>query len=241
MVPGVEHDLTSGTPGASEGPSAPNLLARIGLVFFSPAELFDRLKERPVWLDALLLLVALAVLGNLLLPEEILRQMAERQLPPDADPAQLEGSLRLLRIGSVVGALIFTPLWAVIVAGFLLVVYNVFLAGEATFRQLLSVTVHALFALTLGGLLTLGLMVASGEIGAALALHLLVPGLETETWLYRFLHGLNVFGLWTAVLLGIAVSRIYPARSAGSGVALLLVTYVFLKAISAFIPALAGP
>lgn len=225
---------------AAERTTAPGLPARISLLLFSPGSLFERLRERPLWIDMLLLLVALNIVGNLILPEELLRQMAERQLPPDADPAAVEGSLRLLRIGSLVGGVIFVPIWAVIVAGYALVVYNVFLAGEATFRQLLSVSVHALFLLTFGSLLTLLLMIASGETGTALAFHLLAPGLDAEGWLYRFLHGLNVFGIWTAVVLGIGIGHLYPRRSAGAAIALMLGTYVVLKAVAATIPALSG-
>lgn len=229
-----------GAARSSDAAEAPNLVARVGLLFFSPGELFERLRQRPAWLDALLLLVAVNVVGNLLLPDELLRQMAESQLPADADPEALQGSVGFIRTFAIVGAILFTPLWAVLVAAYLLVVYNVFLAGEATFRQLMSVSVHALIVLTLGGLATLGLMVAGGEIGVALALHLLVPGLESGSWAYRFLHGINVFGLWTAAVLGIGVSRLYPRRGAGAAAALLVATYVILKAITASVPGMVG-
>lgn len=230
----------SHTAERGDGAEAPNLAVRVGLVLFSPAELFDRLRRRPVWLDVLLLLVALNVVGNLLLPEELLRQMAESQLPADADPQSLEGSVGWLRTFSIVGAIVFTPLWAALVAGYLLLVYNVLLGGEASYRRLFSATVHALVVLTLGGLLTLGLMVARGEVGVALALHLLVPGLESGSWAYRFLHGINVFGVWTAVVLGVAVSRVYPRRGVGGAVALLVGTYVVLKATAALLPGTGG-
>lgn len=228
------------TPERGDGDEAPSLALRIGLVLFSPAELFDRLRERPVWLDVLLLLVAVTVVGNLLLPEELLRQMAQSQLPADADPQSLEGSVGWLRTFSIVGAIVFTPLWTALVAGYLILVYNVLLAGEASYRQLFSATVHALVVLTLGGLLTLGLMVARGEVGVALALHLLLPGLESDGWAYAFLHGINVFGVWTAVVLGVAVSRLYPRRGAAGAAALLIGTYVGLKAIAALLPGTGG-
>lgn len=238
-MPVDERGRALEAPGVGDGATLPNLLVRIGLVLFSPAELFDRLRARPAWVGALLLLVALNLVGNLIVPEELLREMAARQLPADADPAALGDGVRFLRIGSIVGGLIFTPLWAVLVAGYVLLVYTVFLGGEATFRQVLSASVHALVILAIGGMLTLLLMIARGELGAALALHLLVPGLETGGWPYRFLHGLNVFGLWTAVVLGIGVGRVY-VRNAGPAIALLLATYVALKAIAGFIPPLAG-
>lgn len=226
--------------GEADARGAPNLAVRVGLLLVSPGELFERLRERPVWLDALLLLVVLNVVGSLALPDDLLRQMAQSGLPADADPAALEGSLGFIRTSTLVGAVVFTPLWAVLVAGYLLVVYDVVLAGEAGFRRLFSAWAHALVVLALGGMLSLLLMIARGEIGAVLALHLLVPGLESGGWWYRFLRGLDIFGLWTAVLLAIAVSRVYPRRTVRAAAAFLIGTYAILKAVVASIPGLAG-
>lgn len=222
------------------GAKLPALPGRAARLLFAPAELFDLLRARPVWLDALLLLVALNVLGSLIVPDDLLSRMAESRLPADADPAALEGSVRFLRLSSLVGAAVFTPLWAVLVAGYLALVYDVVLGGEAGFHRLFSASTHALLVLALGGLLTLALVVARGDLQTALALHLLVPGLEAGSWLYRYLHGLNVFGLWTAGLLGVAVSRLYPRRRAGAAAAFLLATYAILKAGAAFLPAASG-
>ncbi|MFQ5680242.1 MAG: YIP1 family protein [Gemmatimonadota bacterium] len=226
--------------GTEEAGPLPNLAVRCIQVFFSPGELFDRLKAHPVWVGILLVLIALNVIGGLLLPEEILRQLAARQLPTNADAATLERSLSVLRIGGIVGGVLFLPVLGAAIAGILAVIYNVLLGGEARYRQLFSVTLHSLLVLSVGGLLTVYLMAASGEAGAALALHLLARGLDTGTWVYRFLHGINVFGLWTAALLGIGVSRIYPRREAGGAVTLLVGLYVGLKAIVAFFPSLSG-
>lgn len=236
----MEERGTGGALGGADAATRAGLPTRIGWLLLSPATLFDRLRARPAWLDALLLLVALNVVGNLILPDELLRRMAESQLPADADPTALEGSVRFLRLSSLLGAVVFTPLWAVVVAAYLVLVYDVVLGGEAGFRRLFSASTHALLVLALGGLLTLALVVARGDIQTALALHLVVPGLEAGGWLYRFLHGLNVFGLWTAAVLGIGVSRLYPRRRAGPAAAFLIATYVLLKAGAAFVPALGG-
>lgn len=225
---------------AGEVEKLPHLALRFFQVFFSPAELFDRLKARPVWLGALLLLIVINVVGGLILPEDILRQLATAQLPADADPAALESSLSIFRVVSIGGGLVFVPILAAALAGLLAILYNVLLGGEAPYRQLFSIAVHALIVMTVGGLLTILLMRASGEAGAALALHLVAPGLETGSWIYRFLHGINVFGLWTAAILAIGVNRLYPKRAAGAAAILLVSLYVSLKAVFAFFPSFSG-
>lgn len=218
---------------AEQAEPLPNLVVRLLQVFFSPAALFDRLKQRPVWIGAILALIVLSLVANLLLPEEILRQAVQAQLGPDATAQQVEAAARVGAIVGRVGAVLFPPLVVAIVAGVLILIYNTLTGGEATFRQLYSATAHAFVITTLGGFLTLGLIVARGDVQVALALHVLAPGLETTRYLYRFLHGINVFGLWTAVVLGIAVSRIYPRRSAGSAAMLLIALYVLFKAAMA--------
>jgi membrane protein, antimicrobial resistance system len=214
-------------------PEIPALPARLAQVVFSPGALFERLRERPVWLGALLTLVVLSVAANLLIPEELIRQLVMEQLPDNADPSSVETALRLAGILRLIGPIVFPPLLAVFLAAVVLLIYNLAAGGEASFAQSMSATSHVLFISTLGGLLTVPLMLAAGDAQVTLGLHLLVPGLDAEGFAYNFLHGLNFFGIWTAVVLGIAVSRIYPRRSAGSSMALFLSLYVVMKAAGA--------
>ena len=89
-----------------------------------------------------------------------------------------------------------------------------------------------------GGLLTLPLLLARGDLRTTFSLHLLAPWLEDGSYTYRFLAGLNLFGLWTMVLLGLAVSRLYPKASATSATTVMIGADGGFKAIGAsFAPA----
>ena len=211
-------------------PEIPALPARLAQVVFSPGALFERLRERPVWLGALLTLVVLSLAANLLIPEELIRQLVMEQMPDNADPSAVETALRVAGILRLIGPIVFPPLLAVFLAAVVLLIYNLIAGGEASFAQAMSATSHVLFIPTLGGLLTVPLMLAAGDAQVTLGFHLLVPGLGSEGFAYNFLHGLNFFGIWAAVVLGIAVSRIYRRRSAGSSMALFLSLYVVMKA-----------
>lgn len=213
----------------------PGLHARLVQVFVSPGELFEALARRPAWIGALVVVTLLSVVGALLLPVELLRQAMEAQIPADADPAQMDQVLGVARMWTIGVSLVGPALMVAVIAGLLLVIYNVLLGGEATYRQLFAATAHAFVILSAGSLLVLGLAVAREDMNVALALHLLVPGLEEGGYLYRLLHGLNVFGLWTAAVLGIAVSRIYPRRRAGAAAAVIIGLYVASKAVTALI------
>ncbi len=228
------HELRDEPPTADRAdPEIPALPARLAQVVFSPGELFERLRERPVWLGALLTAVVLSVAANLLIPEELIRQLVMQQMPDNADPSAAETALRIAGILRLIGPIVFPPVLAVFLAAVVLLIYNLLAGGEASFAHAMSATSHVLFIPTLGGLLTVPLILAAGDAQVTLGLHLLVPGLDSEGFAYNFLHGLNFFGIWAAVVLGIAVSRIYRRRSAGSSMALFLSLYVVMKAVGA--------
>lgn len=216
--------------GASEPPPLPK---RIVDVFVSPARLFDALREHPAWVGALGVMVVVSLASTVLIPEELIRQAMMSQAPPEADPSDLEGMLGFARTIQWVFAVLGPPLLTAVVAGLLVVVFNFVLGGQAPFKTLFASSAHALLIPTLGGLLTLPLVLQTGDVQTTLALHLLVPGLDTDTYLYRLLHGLNFFSLWCCGVLGIAVSRIYPGRSAGNAAAIVVAVYVGFKALTA--------
>ena len=228
-APSSDPGSTTGeAPGSAEPASLPSLPARIVQVFVSPAALFDRLKEVPAWIGMLLVLVVVSVVSSFLVPEEVMRELVQANLPADAEQAQIDQAVGFARALGRILAVVGTPITIAIVAGILILVYNVFLGGEARFKQLYSATTHGFVIYTVGSLLTLALILSRGEM-TTLSLNLLIPGLE-EGFLFRLLRGINVFSLWTAAALGIAVSRIYPKRSAGSATGLLIGLYVVLAA-----------
>lgn len=229
----MTEDPTVETGAPESSTDLPSLPVRIVQVFFSPGTLFDRLKQRPAWLGALLTLIVVSLVVNALIPGELIRQLVMEQLPSDAEPRQIETAMRMAGIFRFLGPVVFTPLLVAALAGVIQLIWNLILGGESSFKQALSVTAHTMFIPTVGGLLTVPLMIASGDATVALSLHLLVPGLDDESYAFRFLHGLNFFSIWAAIVLGIGVSRLYPKRSAGSAVLVLLALYVVFKAISA--------
>lgn len=231
--------MTEESPGDIGAPEKeadlPSLPARIAQVFVSPAALFDRLKANPAWIGALVALVAVGLIVQILFPEELMRQLVLEQLGDEAEQAQIDGAMRLASILRYVGPVVLTPVLAVILAGLVLLIWNLILGGEASFAQAISVSTHTLFIPTLGGVITVPLMIASGDATVALSLDLLLPGLDEDGFLYRFLHGLNFFGIWAAIVLGIGVSRLYPKASASSASLALLSLYVVFKAVSAIL------
>ena len=226
--------------------SIPSLPVRIAQVFAAPGTLFDALRQRPAWVGAVVGLVvvgaAAQLLSPLLIPEEVRRAMIENQMiAPGTDPAAAEQQVAFwLNTGPMVGAgaaVVITPIITALIAGLLLLAFNVILGGEATFRQLFSACAHASYVNLAGVLVGLGLMMLGSETP------ILSPGLflpEVEGFIGRFLNGINVFAVWTCGVLGVAVSRIYPGRSVAAGTTYLLVLYLLFAAAGAAAGGLGG-
>lgn len=211
----------------------PSLPKRAVQVFVAPGELFDRLREEPVWLDVLILVVALSVAYTLLIPEELFRETMMQQAPEGADPEQMEQMAGWMTWLQIIAAVIGPLFGAAVVAGVTHLVFTLVLGGRSTYRKLFSATAHMLLVPTVGTLLTLPLILSTGDMQTTLSLHLLVPGLESGTFAFRLLRGLNVFGLAGAGIMGVAVSRLYDDRSPGPAVSVMVVLYVIYVALGA--------
>ena len=235
----------------AENITIPALPVRICQVFMGPAALFDRLKERPVWIVAMAGLVLLGIAQYVLTPDSLRSAAIEAYLPEGANfeiriggsgttPSNAQETPDMgSSLPGILGIVIATPVIIAIVAFLLLIAFNVVLGGEATYRQLYSAVTHGFYIPTLGGFVVLGLaFLGSNEV--ILSPALLLPGLGDGYWA-RLLGMISVFAVWACVVLGIAVSRIYPGRSPVGATIYLLVLYLGQAAIiAAFIGLLGG-
>ena len=229
-----------------ENIAVPALPVRIAQVFVSPAKLFDALRERPAWIGAVVGLIVVGAAAQLvspaIIPEEVRRAMIENQMiasgtDPAAAELQIAWWLDAAPAVFAAAGVVITPIILALIAGLLLIAFNVILGGEATFRQLFSASAHAFYVNLAGGLVAIMLMMLGSETP------ILSPGLflpELEGFAGRFLNGINVFAVWTCGVLGVAVSRIYPGRSVAAGTTYLLVLYVLMVAAGAAAAGLGG-
>lgn len=219
--------------GSGKRDGLPALPVRALQVFVSPGTLFERLRERPAWLDVLVLVAALSLASTLLIPEELVREAMMQQAPEGTDAEQVEQFTGFLRWTGMISAVVGPLFVAAVVAGVAHLVFTLVLGGRCTYRQLFSAASHMMLVPTVGTLVTVPLILATGDVQTSLALHLLAPGIDTGTYAFRLLRGLNVFGLAGAVVMGVAVGQLYRSRSTGPAVALMVALYVALKAVMA--------
>jgi hypothetical protein len=218
------------------GPSAPYPLHRRVIdVFVAPGKLFSSFDEGAPWIGALLLACALAVITVLLVPVELYIAQAEQAMA-DADVDMAPGTIAAMtRVFGVVGGLIGQVFTTFVIAGFAMLVFTVLLGGKGNFVQQLAVTTHSLLILAIGGLITVPLIIATGDLNTGLSLALFAPFLEEGSFVHLLLRSLTVFSIWTAVVMGLGFSIVSRKVSWGTAAGILLVLHLALSAVGALI------
>lgn len=217
-------------------PPLPHIWIRCVQVLVAPGRLFAALRERPLWLAAMLLGVGLAAGSAVLIPTEVWDAMVRRQMlesgmaPPDG--VQLSGTS--LRIVTVIGIAVFWVVWSFVVSGFVTLVFGLLLGDGGRFRQYLAVTTHALLIAGVGGLLTVPLRIIRGDPQVTLNLGLFLP--LGPGYLLNFLTMLDLFLLWSYVAIAIGAHEIDPRRGLGSATVVMVGFAILMAGLAAFVP-----
>lgn len=235
--------MTEGEPSVdpsreTEAPLPP-LFRRLVDVFFSPGRLFSALAGEPRWVGALLLGALLSTAALAVVPAEMWADTMRRAilesgqpLPEGFDPSGFGEVQKWL---AVVGTAVFWVVMALALAGVTSVLFAFVLGDRGGYREHLAVVCHALLVVAAGSLLLTPLRLVADDLQLTLHLGLFVP--VEEGRLARFLGGLDLFWLWTFVVLAVGVHELDRRRSFGVAAALLLLIPVGLAALFAWIGA----
>jgi hypothetical protein len=229
-------------------PEAPSLglMARIVGVITSPGSTFADIVRAPR--PAVVLLVVSAVIAvAAIVPQMTERgrqailntqvQAAERmtgQPVSDRIYAQLEQQSRspFGKIMGVVSAFIMMPIVALFFAALFWAIFNALLGGTASFKQVLGISTHSMVIMALGAALAvpIQLMQTTISFSGPFNLGALVPMLDRESFLFRFLSFVNAITLWQTVVVAIGLGVLYKRKSTGIAIGLIVV-YLALVAI----------
>jgi hypothetical protein len=134
-----------------------------------------------------------------------------------------------------IGALVMGPLISLIVAGILFAIFNAALGGEASFKQVLAVLVHAGAVQSLSAILSGtvnylrgGAMTSVANLGA------LLPMLPDKSFAANLLGTVDIFLVWYIVVLAIGLGVLYKRRTQPIAISLLSVYAVIALCIALF-------
>ena len=221
-------------------------IARVVGVLFSPARIFEAIRERPTWLLALLAVVIISVVGSYLVTskldvEEVVRDSiadSGRQLSEEQIEQAIDIQEKLMPIFGIAGPLLFYPAACLLMALIIWVVLKM-LGGDFPYKTSFATTVHGMIPNGVGGLLTIPVAMSRGELGyeevktgsilASNLGHFASEG--TSKAVAAVMNSIDVFSIWSLVLLTIGyavVARVSRGKAAAVVVGLWVV-YILIK------------
>jgi hypothetical protein len=228
-------------PAPTSEPPAKNTFQRFAGVLFAPADTFRDIARRPDILTPLIVLVVISFIVSALIIPRMDFEAAFREQMASQNSKMSDADLdRAAKMGSAFGKVMAWtgPIWGiliwVIIAGVLLLAHRLF-GGEGNFKQALSTVLYSWIPLTINGIVTGIVALARGEIDPTTMQTLVksnpafLVDMKDNPILFAALSSLDIFTIWTLILLVIGfatLSRLSRAKSAVIIVSLWLLTVV---------------
>lgn len=195
---------------------------RLEGIFFSPRQIFQALADKPVWIDALIvILILLAVFSYFVAPFS-----QNDQLQMMKDNAKLKERMGETRYNEYVAKLENTPRSRTIIRGVIfgpamnligflfsslvLMILGRFISSQGKYVQIISAVIHANFVdKLLGNVVRLLLISAKKSVmQTSTSLALLFPKMEVTSPAYVVLGQIDFFQLWMFGILAFGLSSI---------------------------------
>jgi hypothetical protein len=207
-----------------------SLVQRIAGVFFSPRQTFEGLAARPVWVDALVIvLIALIAFSYVISPFLQKDQLAllkdnaalKEKMGEDSFNKMIERTEHTPPAWKIVQTFVMTPLFflaAILLQSLLLLIFGRLASTQGAYVQVMSALVHAsLIDKLLGNAVRLGLAeMRHSVMQTSTSLALLFPKMELTSPAYVMLTQVDLFQLWMFGVLAFGLAAIFkiPARKA---------------------------
>ena len=223
------------TPPIAALPPAPkNLLARFIGVLTSPRDTFASVAASPKWFGLLALTaVIIAIFTALPLTTEAGRQAAiDQQVTQmqslgftvsDQMYEQMEKRSATMPYTTGVSVVVVSPIFVLIVSGILFAIFNAAMGGEAKFKQVFAVIVHAGVISTVSAVFSGVVNYFRGSMGSVANLGALLPMLSEKSFVGHLLGMVDVFFLWYIIVLAIGLAVLYRRRTQPIAISLLSV------------------
>jgi hypothetical protein len=231
-------------------PAPMGLVSRFIGIITSPKATFEAVVRHPKWLGMLALttvIIAVCVALPMTTPEgkDAAFQSQIRTLENfgmqinDEAYAQMQqrSQSNTGAIGAAIGALVVGPIFTAIIAGVLFGVFTM-LGGQATYKQVFAVYVHAGVIGALAQLFTGPLNYFRGSVSSATNLAVALPMIEEKTFLGHLFGMIDLFWIWGLVVLAIGLGTLYRRKTAPIANTLLGIYAVVILAIAGVMSAL---
>jgi hypothetical protein len=225
--------MTSPAPTTATTPGPKNLVARFIGILTSPRDTFMSVAAHPKWLGMLAVTTLIVSLFSAL----PLTTEAGRQATIDQQVEAMKGmgfdvndemyDQMQKRSGTMpyttgISILVVSPIMAVIFSGILFAIFNAALGGEASFKQVFAVLIHAgvvsAVSTAFSGVIH---YVRPGAAGSVANLGALLPMLPEHSFAANLLGMVDLFLIWYLIVLAIGLAVLYRRKTQPIAISLL--------------------
>lgn len=218
-------------------------------VFVSPGAAFRKLKEKPAWLPALIVVVVLLCVGTYVgvsrmdysaLKDRVAEQMRNQGLSEDQIQQRLDASDRIMNnpvskyAVPILTVIATTVVGFLIVAGVLMLMTSLLGITGAKYALNLAVVTHAALVRIIAVIVRTVVALLGGNEAMSFGLSLLAPNLKGG-YLASLLARIDVFSIWEVILLALGMKVVYDLKDNRSYVYLLILWLAFV-ALSSLLP-----
>lgn len=232
-------------------PAGLSLIARFWGILFSPRATFVDVAAKPKWFGmmALVIVVAVVCTGGFLMSKvgqeawlDAVYQRADSQGTPMSEQAaaMMEKIKPYVGLMAVVQFIVVGPLLTLALAGIFFAVFNAALGGDATYRQIFTVVVHASVPTVVQQLFVTPLNYFRGSMMSATNLSVFLPMLDESSFLSKFFGTIDLFLLWWVLVLAIGLGVLYRRKTGPIAISLFVVYGVIAVIIAWFTSGRAG-
>lgn len=198
-----------------------NFINRLQGVFFSPKDTFKSISEKPVWLDALIvLLVCIAIFyfiaSPYLLQDQIQAVKSNVQLQERLGEERYQQQLELFetewyRIVSTIVGPIFASVIGFFIPPLILLAFGRMFSTEGNYKQTFAVYLHASFVHNIFGnaVRLILILTRKSVIQTTTSLALFFPKLEITSTAFRVLSLIDFFQLYLFGILAFGLSSVF--------------------------------
>jgi hypothetical protein len=236
------------TPLTASGatPAPKSLLARFIGVLTSPRDTFSSVVAHPKWFGMLAVTtVIIALFSALPLTTDAGRQATIDQQVDSMKSMGFEVNDQMYedmqkRSGMMpyttgISILIISPIIGLIVAGILFAIFNAAMGGEASFKQVFAVLIHAGVITTVSTAFSNVIhYVRPGAAGSVANLGALLPMLSENSFAAHLLGMVDLFLVWYVIVLAMGLAVLYRRRTQPIAISLLSFYAVIAIAVALF-------
>ena len=237
--------MANSTIAAGSTPAPMNVFARFIGVITAPKATFESVVAHPKILGMLVLTTAIVAFGAAL----PMMTDAGKQAALDQQVSQLESfgmqvsdeqyegmrkGIAIAPYTTAISVAVATPIILAILAGILFAVFNAAMGGEATYKQVYAVLVHAGVISALGQLFTGPVNYFRGSTSSPTTLSALLPMLDDTSFIGKLAGMIDLFVIWWVIVLAIGLAVLYRRRTQPIAMTLFGIYALIAVSIAAF-------